>query len=198
MSLEGKAELIMAIGGYECEEIQRLDNGIDFIASNANSDDKMLLRIITETESKSGVVGVDIVKRMTESVEQECYNEIVLIGKRFSEAAKEEMSRNNIQMISEKFMPSFKPEKLYLRIQSCVDYLCKNMCGQAPQKESDCKDYYQATPSCKVRLISDNASFHLQFGWTKLLQHDLIRIINLIKNKRQQKAGISSQNFAHK
>jgi hypothetical protein len=182
MSLESKAELIMAIGGYECEEIQKWNKGIDFIASNAKSDDKMLLRIITDAKSKSGTIGVDIVKNMTELVEQENYDKSVLIGKRFSEAAKEEMSRNNIQMISEKFMPPFKPEKLYLSIQSCINVLCKNKCGQAPEKKSDCKDYAKDSPSCKVRLISDNASLHFQFGWTKLLQHDLIRILKLIKN----------------
>jgi hypothetical protein len=166
MGIELKAELIMAIRDYECEERQRWDKGIDVTALDAKSDDKILLRLITKPKSKSGIVGVNAVRKMGETMKRENYDKGVLISKRFSAAAKEEMMRENIQMVSKKFMPSFKPQKLYLRIQSYIDDLCKAKCGQIPEKESDCKGYSKGSYSCKVRLISEDASFHFERGWT--------------------------------
>jgi len=155
-----------------------------------------LLRLITEPKSKSGVICVDDVKKMAETMKHEHYNKGVLISKRFSEAAKEELRRKSIQMISEKFMP-YEPQKLYLKIQEFIGDLCKAKCGQAPEKESDCKGYSKGNYLCDIRLISDDASFHFDHGWTRFLQNDLKRLLkvhnsmnsqgNYIMKKRQTK-----------
>ena len=179
MSIESKAELVMAIQDYECEKRQRWDRGVDFTASDSKSDDKILLRLITEPKSKSGFIGIDAVRKLSEILEHEDYDRGVLIGKRFSEAAKEEMRRNDIQMISERLTPPFKPQRLYLRIQDYINDLCKVKCGKIPEKQSDCEGYSEGTYSCKVRLISDDASFHLERGWTNLLQNDLRRLLRI-------------------
>lgn len=189
MDLELKAELVMAIEDYECEERQRWDEGIDFTASDAKSDDKILLRLITEPKSKSCLVCIDDVRKMSETMEHEHYDRGVLISKRFSEAAKEEMKRKNIQMVSEKFAP-YKPQKLYLRIQNYIDGLCKAKCGRVPEKESDCKGYFNGRFSCNIRLISDDASFHFNHGWTKLLQHDFKRLITVHNSMNNQSNGV--------
>lgn len=181
MSIESKAELIMAIQDYECEERQRWDRGVDYIAADAKSDDKILLRLITEPKSKSGFIGVDAVRKMSEILKHENYDRGVLIGKKFSEAAREEMRRDDIQMISERLPPSFTPQKLYLRIQDYIDDLCEVKCGKVPKKQSDCKGYSEGTYSCKIRLISDDASFHFERGWTNLLQNDLKRLLRICR-----------------
>jgi len=181
MSIESKAELIMAIQDYECEKRHRWDRGVDFTVSDAKSDEKILLRLIAEPKSKSGFIGIDAVRKMSEILEHENYDRGVLIGKRFSEAAKEEMRRNDIQMMSERLTPSFTPQKLYLRIQDYIDDLCEVKCGKAPEKQSDCKGYSEGAYSCNVRLISDDASFHFERGWTKLLQNDLKRLLRMCR-----------------
>jgi hypothetical protein len=175
--MELKAELIMVIKDYECEERQRRNEGIDLTASNAKSDDKILLRLITEPKSKSGIITVDDVKNMVETMEKENYDKGVIISKRFSKAARREVSQEKIQMISEKNMPRFKPQRIYLTIRDCIDDLCKTKCCLIPEKESDCKGYHNGYYSCKIRLISDNASFHLERGWTNLLQEDLMQLL---------------------
>jgi len=187
MSLELKAELVMAIRDYECEERQRHNEGIDLTASDAKSDAKILLRVITEPQTKSGVVSVDAVRNMVGTMKHEDYDKGVLISKRFSKAAEREMSRKGIQMVSEEYTPRFKPRKLYLKIQDFIDDLCKAKCGRVPKKESDCKardsnGHY----SCKIRLISDNASFHLERGWTRFLENDLMQLLAVYNSMNSQ------------
>ncbi len=186
-SVEEKAEFVMAVKDYECEERQRWGEGVDIAASDANSDDKVLLRVITDPKSRSGFVGINAVREMAEMMEHEDYNKGVLISKRFTEAAKEEMERKNIQMVSDRFMPPLEPEKLYLKIQKHIDRLCKSECGKTPQKESDCKGYSNANYSCKIRLISDNASFHFERGWTSRLQNDLMRLLKIHNSTNSKK-----------
>ena len=170
-----KAKLIAMIRGYEDEKRRRWDKGIDFIASHGESDDKILLRVITEPRSKSGVIGVDTIRDMSEDLQD--YDKAVLIARRFSSAAEKEMGREGIETVSEKFMPHCKLERLYATIQGCIDDLCQAKCGHIPEKESDCKGHSEGHYSCNVRLINDNASFHFIQGWRNLLQNDLKQLL---------------------
>ncbi|NIQ07367.1 MAG: hypothetical protein GWO20_17075, partial [Candidatus Korarchaeota archaeon] len=149
---EKKAELVMAVRDYECKDRKNWDRGVDFTASDTESDDKTLLRIITEPHTKSGIVGVQSVRDMIETIDKKKYDEGIAIGKKFSVAAKRTMREEGIEMVSEDFMPSFKPQKLYLKLQEYVDDLCKTKCGKVPKKESDCKGYSDGKYSCKIRL----------------------------------------------
>ena len=172
-----KAKLVMVIRGYESKGRKRRDKGIDLTASRAESDEKILLRVITKPRTKSGVVGVDAVREMSEALEREGYDKGVLVGRRFSSGAKEKMSREGIEMVSEKVMPSFKPQRLYVTINKLIENLCEAKCGRVPEKESDCKGYSKGQYSCEIRVISDDASFHFEHGWSSLLQNDLKRLL---------------------
>lgn len=182
MSMKLKAELVMAVRDYECKERESWDEGTDFTASAADSDEKILLRVISEPKSKSDAVGVDVVRQMVETMKEKRYDRGVLITNRFTESAKREMKQKKIEMVSENYMPPFEPQKLYLAIQDGIDDLCKTKCGVVPEKEADCRgrnpdgDY-----SCDVRLISDNALFHFKRGWIRLLRKDLMRLLALQK-----------------
>jgi len=177
----------MAIRDYECEERQRYDEGIDFTASDAKSDVKILLRVVTEPKTKSEVVGVDSVRKMTETMKLENYDKGVLISKRFSEAAKREMSRKGIQMVSEEFTPLFKLQELYPTIRDYIDDLCQTKCGYIPKKQSDCKGKdSNGHYSCKIRVISDNASFHFERGWTRFLENDLMQLLAVHNSMNSQ------------
>jgi hypothetical protein len=187
MSLELKAELVMAIKDYECEERQRWDEGIDFTASDAKSDAKILLRVITEPQTKSGVVSVDAVRNMVGTMKHEDYDKGVLISKRFSKAAEREMSRKGIQRVSEEFTHLVKPQELYLTIRDYIDDLCQTKCGHIPKKESDCKGKdSNGHYSCKIRVISDNAAFHFERGWTKFLENDLMQLLGVHNSMNSQ------------
>lgn len=171
-----KAEFIMAVEGFENEERHRWDKGVDIVAE---SEGKILLRVITEPESRSGKVGITAVKEMSEAMKVEDYDKGVLISKGFSEGARDEMRREGIQPVSEQLMPTFKSDRLYLAMQDYINDLCQTKCGLIPMKKSDCKDlFYESNNySCRVRLISDNASFHLERGWINLLQKDFQQLI---------------------
>jgi hypothetical protein len=172
-----KAEVISAVRDYEKKRTRRKEGRVDFTVSPSKSDDKILIRVITEAKSKSGYVGVDTVREMGDILDKRNYDKGVLIGKRFTEAAKSEMESENIELVSEKITPHFKLERLYSAIHSCVRNLCKAKCGHVPMKESDCKGYVDGHYSCDVRLISDDASFHLEHGWIGFLERDLAKLL---------------------
>ncbi|MFQ6081613.1 MAG: restriction endonuclease [Candidatus Bathyarchaeia archaeon] len=183
------AELIMAVRDYENEEEQRWEKGIDIIASPIKSDDKILMRVITKPSSKSGVIGATAVREMGEELERKGYDKVFLIGKRFTKGAREVMSQEGIEMVSEKIMPSFKPQRLYVTIHNCINHLCRAKCGHVPREMSDCKGYSGGHYSCEIRLISDNAQFHFERGWTNLLQKDLEQLLTIGKSASNQRGG---------
>ena len=150
---------------------------MDITALDEESNEKVLLRIV-EPKSRSGFVGVDAVREMLEAMEREDYDKGVLLGKKFTVAAKRQLMENDIQRISESHTPRFKPERLYVRINNYVNDLCKAKCGKIPKKESDCKG------DCRIRIISDNASFHFEQGWIKLMKNDLKQLLAIRDSKK--------------
>jgi hypothetical protein len=172
MSIRDEAELVMALRDYSCKKRGEWDEGIDITALDEAAKEKILLRVIT-SKSKSGFYGVDAVRSMLDVMKRGRYDKGFLIAKKFTAAAKEEMAKNNIQRISESHMLPFKPDRLYLRINHYVKKLCKAKCGKVPQQESDCQG------DCKVRIISDNASFHFENGWIRLMKNDFKQLLAL-------------------
>ena len=179
MSVEDKAELIIALRNYKCEKRKKRTDGIDFTVSDSLLEEKILLRSI-EPQAKAGFVGVDDVKKMLKVIKSEDYDRGVLIGKRFTVAAVEEMVHYKIQHVSDEYMPPFKPDKLYLTINDCANNLCRAKCGAVPLKESNCQSKKDENP-CRVKAISRNASFHFEKGWMSLLKDDLKQILLLNK-----------------
>lgn len=180
--LSQMAELIMAVRGYEEEEVQRWEKGVDIIASPVKSDDKILMRVVTKPGTKSGVVGTTAVREMGEELERNDYDKVFLLGKRFTKEAREVMGQEGIEMASKKIMPSFEPQRLYLTIHNYIDHLCRAKCGHVPKEESECEGYSDGQYSCEIRLVSDNAQFHFEHGWTNLLQNDLKQLLTIDKS----------------
>ena len=176
-----KAEMIMAIRDYENEATRRHKEGIDFVASQAGSDDKILIRVITKPRSTSGTVGVAVVDEMVDTMKRKDYDKGILISERFSTAAKEEMRREDIQIISEDFAPRFEPIEVYSKMREYTESLCKAKCGRVPEKRSDCKGFSDGHYTCMIRLISDNASFHFERRWVDLLKKDFKQLISMIE-----------------
>lgn len=178
MSVEDKTEFIIAIRNYKYQKIDRHMDFIDVTASSP-SNEKILLRSI-EPQGKTGFVGIDDVKNMMKVMKHGDYDHGVLISKRFTEGAVQEMAQENIQQISDEYMPPFDTEKLYLAINNCINNQCKVKCGGIPLKESDCKGHLKGS-FCKVRALSDNSSFHFAHGWIDLMKNDLKQLLSLTK-----------------
>ena len=181
-NLVKKAEVISAIRDYESSRTRRKEKNVDFTVSPSKSDDRILIRVVTEPKTKSGYVGVDTVKEMSAVLKRRNYDKGILIGKRFTQAAKREIKREGIEAVSERITPHFKVERLYLVINNYVENLRRAKCGHVPIKESDCKGYVDGHYSCDVRLISDNSSFHFERGWIDFLERDLARLLAIEKN----------------
>ncbi|MDH5634205.1 MAG: restriction endonuclease [Candidatus Bathyarchaeota archaeon] len=181
--LESKAEMIMATRGYENEGRQTWGKGVDFTATEPNSKRKILLRVITDTKSRSGVVGVNGVTEMIDAMKRRDCDRGIFISRRFSQAAKKEMRQQGIQIVSETFEPRFEPIRLYSAIVDYTNDLCKAKCGRVPKKAFDCEGFSKGHYTCRIRLISDNASFHFQRGWTNLLTGDF-RHLTQLKNSK--------------
>jgi hypothetical protein len=176
------AEVILAVRGYETVDIRKRKCLVDYTVSTQNSDDKILVRVITETPSKTGYVGVDSVKEMKDSLEKRNYDKGILVGQQFTEAAKNEMKKDNIEMISNSRKPYFNSMKLFSVINDYTQKLCKAKCGQIPVNESSCKGHPDGHYVCDIRLTSDNADFHFQHGWTSFLEKDLMKLLAIEKS----------------
>lgn len=166
----------MAIEGYVSKGMEKRDSGLDIIALDKESNDKVLLRVITESESKSGVC-LDTVEKMATTIENEDYDRGILISDKFTRAAEEKLAEEDIQKISGNLILDFPPTRLYSAARDLMDDQCKAKCGRVPQKESDCEGYLNGNYSCKVRRISDDASFHFDRGWLSLLQKDILLLL---------------------
>ena len=178
------AEVVLAVRGYETVDIRKKKSLVDYTVSSQKLDDKILVRVIIESPSKTGYVGVDSVKEMNDLLEKRNYDKGILVGKRFTEAAKNEMKRDKIEMISDARKPYFNSMKLFSVINECAHKLCKAKCGQIPLTDSNCKGHPDGHYSCDVRLASDNADFHFERGWTSFLEKDLMKLLAIEKSTK--------------
>jgi hypothetical protein len=175
-------QVVLAVRGYETVGIRKKKSLVDYTVSSQKSDDKILVRVMIETPSKTGYVGVDSVKDMNEVLEKQNYDKGVLVGKLFTEAAKTEMKKDKIEMISESRKPYFKSMKLFSVINDYTQKLCKAKCGQIPLKVANCLGNPNGHYSCDIRLTSDNADFHFKRGWTNFLEKDLMKLLAIEKS----------------
>jgi hypothetical protein len=179
MSNEDKAEFLIAVRNYKFEGKEKWSKGLDFKVSDETSGENVLLRLV-DPNKKSGYIGADDVKAMVANMKRKDCELGILIGRRFTDAAKEEMTEGNIQQVSEDYMPPVTSENMILTINDCIDSICTTKCGKIPMQKSDCTGDLN-TGICKVRTISDDVSFHSERGWTNLVKNDLRQL--LLMNK---------------
>ena len=179
-----KANLISAMRDYKRKRTSRKERRIDFTVSPSEDDRKILIRTITEPKSKSGYISVDTVREMIDFLEKNNYDKGILIGKRFTNAAKREMKTAEIEVVSDAISPTFKVNQLYSMIGKYVESLCKAKCGKVPSKDSDCKGFVDGHYSCDIRLTSDNADFHYEKAWVNFLERDLVKLLTVEKENK--------------
>ncbi len=180
-----KANLISAVRHYTKKRTRNKERSVDITVSSSENDKKILIRAINEPKSRTGYVSVDTVRKMIDFLEKKNYDKGILIGKRFTSAAKRETMKANIELFSENISPNFKVEGLYSTICSYVEKMCKAKCGKVPRKDSDCKGFDEGRYSCIVRLVSDNADFHHERMWVDFLERDLIKLLAIEKELKK-------------
>ena len=177
MKIEDRAEFIIAVRDYKCEKREKWADGIDYVASDKKSGQNVLLRSI-EPSHKGTFVSVEDVRNMLRTMKRKHCASGVFVGNKFTEAASLEMTKNNIQQVSDSYMPPVTPEKIILTINDCTESLCRKKCGKIPLNQSDCKGRIKEG-LCQVKSISDDAIFHFERGWIDLMKNDLRQLLSM-------------------
>jgi len=183
MSAEDKAGVIIALRNYKCERKKKRNDGVDYSVVDSSSDEKILMRSMNP-KTKAGFVSLDDVKKMLKDMKTQKCDRGVLISNRFTVAAAEEMALGKIQQVSDGYMPPASPENIYNTLNDSVSNKCKEMCGAALSRHSECQSW-KDDGECRVRTISNNASFHFERGWANLLNEDLRQLLSLPKNLKK-------------
>lgn len=177
MKVRDRAEFLFAIQNLKIGKEEKWAEETDFVASDVVADDKVLVCLV-EPRVKSGFVDADDVKRMAKVMRRKNCARGIVVGKRFTEAALEEMKTCNIQQASDECMPPVAPENLVLKINDCINTLCITKCWATPLQEEDCKGHLKDKP-CRIRSICDDVLFHYERGWIDLLKNDLRQLLSL-------------------
>lgn len=179
MSVEEKADFLIAVRNYESGKIKKWANGRDFVASGRITGEKVFIRLM-EPRNKLSFVSIDDVKNMSKAMNREDCQRGVFISKKFTDAAIQEMNTCNIQQFSDEYMPPVNPESVILAINDCRNNLCKIKCGAISLELSACKNR-EEKKLCRIKSISDDAVFHCKRGWMNLLKNDLRQLLLLNK-----------------
>jgi hypothetical protein len=165
---ENKTNFIIAVRGYKNVTKQKNANFTDVTALD-NLNNKVLLRMIEPLTNE--YIGLNDVKNVTELIKHDNYNSAILISRKFTDSALEEMSKQKIQHVSEDYMPPFDIEELYSAIMDRASNQCQKKCGKALTVISDCDEH--AAYICKIKLLAVNAKNHFEDGTVGLLKNDL-------------------------
>jgi len=169
MSVANKTKLIIAIRRYKNIKREQKAKYIDISATD-DSNKKVLLRVIDPLGNE--FVDLNDVKEMTEQIRLDAYDSAILISKNFTERATDELSKQNIQCVSENYMPPYATEDLYMAIINCAGNQCIKRCGKASTVISECNEIKDAD-MCKIRVLAKNAKNHFKDGAIGLLKNDL-------------------------
>ena len=165
---ENKTNFIIAVRGYKNVTRQKNGNFTDVTALD-NLNNKVLLRMIEPLTNE--YISLNDVKNMAELVKQDDYDSAILISRKFTDSALEEMRKQEIQYVSEDYMPPFDIRELYSAIMNRANNQCQKKCGKVLTATSDCKE--RATDICKIKLLAMNAKNHFEDEMVGLLKNDL-------------------------
>jgi hypothetical protein len=197
-----KTESLIYFRGYKIEEASQTASTIDILVSHPDSDDIIMMQIVTQTNHKNNGVGADTVENAKQLLAKPDIDKVILFGNRFTESAQNELRGESIEFFSptQNILLTLNHQELYSTIFKYVDAACLNKCGSTPKSSTDCIGYTKQitpcpncdgrgklartsskyAPYCRpIRLISDNADFHYRKGWGRLLHKNLLSLIEL-------------------
>ncbi|UCH37113.1 MAG: restriction endonuclease [Candidatus Bathyarchaeota archaeon] len=174
-----KTEMLMELRGYQGKEFTSDEALFDVTAILPESNDLVLLRIVAKSNLKSNIVGVDKVRELVEYLQHQNFAKAILVGRRFTRAAKEKLKEKDIEFISLKrdIVPFITIDGLYLKIRGLIDALCEIKCERVPQTEDECQGFSKEPTQCSFcngSGVVEKSSWNQQCpvcGGTGLIQH---------------------------
>jgi hypothetical protein len=145
-----KAETLIDFRGYNIEEISQTPTTVDIQVSHPDSEDTIMMQIVTQTDYKNNGVGVNTVKDTEQLLEKPDIDKVIIFGTRFTESAKKELRGEGIEFFSptQNILSTLNQQELYTSILTHVDALCLNKCGSIPQSSADCIGYTKQITPC--------------------------------------------------
>jgi len=177
MGMENKTNFIIAVRGYKIVKKEAKANYTDVTVSDSLNN-KVLLRIIEPLNNEC--IGSDAVKTMTEFMKTEDYNQVILVSNRFTDNAIQEMGKQNIQRVSDDYMPPFEITELYSAIVNCANNQCNKKCGKIQETISECEEK-KIADICRIKTLGKSAKSHFELGLVGLLKNDLKTALALNK-----------------
>ena len=183
-TLVTKAELIMEFKGYDKSSVDKCEELIDIVASEPGSDADVLIRIVKSSKLGTGVVGVVKARNMRDAIQEREVKTGVVLGERFTTAAKRVLKENSIEFFTTKqpVITAIDAYGLYVKINAVVKRLCEATCGRYPSSAAECQgistepDAFLKYP-CRIRHLSDNADVHFEHRWFRMLREDLRELL---------------------
>ncbi len=178
MGMENKTNFIIAVNGYKLVKKEKNADFTDVTVTD-NLNKKVLLREIEPLSNECVVI--NDVKNMAELIKRDSYDSAFLISKKFTENAVNEMVKQNIQHVSDDYMPPFEIEKLYQAIVDYANNQCLKKCGKLSLIVSDCTEKKTAD-ICRIRSLANNAKCHFEQQLVGLLKNDLKMALAITKS----------------
>ena len=145
-----KAESLIDFRGYKIEEIFQTPTTIDIQVSHPDSEDTIMMQIVTQTDYKNNGVGVNTVEETEQLLAKPDIDKVIIFGTRFTESSKKELRGEGIEFFSptQNILSTLNQQELYTSILTHVDALCLNKCGSIPQSSADCIGYAKQITPC--------------------------------------------------
>jgi len=177
---ENKTNIIMAIRGYKRIKKEINANTTDITALDS-SDNKVLLRIVEPQTNE--YISLNDIKNMIGAIKTNGFASAILISKRFTDYALEEMKKQKIEHISDDHMLPFGIQELYLAIVNCANNQCQKKCGKVLLVIPKCDE--KTADLCKIKALVVTAKHHFEEGTIGLLKNDLrVALASTIKETK--------------
>jgi hypothetical protein len=145
-----KAETLIDFRGYNIEEVCQTPSTIDIQVSHPDSEDTIMMQIVTQTKYKNNGVGADFVKETEQLLAKPDIDKVIIFGYRFTDSAKNQLRGESIEFFSptQTILSTLNQQELYTGILKHVDALCISTCGSKPQSSADCRGYTKQITPC--------------------------------------------------
>jgi hypothetical protein len=168
---------------------------IDYIIDNVNR--KKLIRAMVDDDNIASPVYVDTIRATINELEEEKYDEAVIISKRITDSAYEIVSQQkNLEIITPKMKHCFSLVEVLSAVQKKTKNICKIKCGKAPETKEECYGKKGRTYVCEARRISDDATFHATMKWKEVLLEDFNNLCDLEKTMLEMNKDTDTR-FTH-
>jgi hypothetical protein len=164
-------ELIKCLEDTNKPSVNEDVGSIDYIIDNDKK--KKLIRALVDENRKLAPAFVDTIRATVEELEEEKYDEAVILSKRITKAGHKIVTQQeNLNVITPNMKNNFSLIEIMSAIHAKTRELCKIKCGKPPEKREDCKGKKGMKYICDIRRISDDATFHATMKWKNVLLED--------------------------